>query len=134
MSVALPSILYATNVMHIDEKDIERLQVIENGVYRKILGAPKYAPNCTLRGEIRASLMKSRVIEGRLQYIRSIWDRENGLLKLVLEDQFDRPGKWMKKTMDWMEYVNVSKREREKERDRDKDRESEREIDRDRER
>ena len=110
-SVALPSILYATNVMNIDEKDIERLQVIENGVYRKILGAPKYAPNCTLRGEIGASLMKSRVIEGRLQYIRSIWDRENGLLKLVLEDQFDRPGKWMKKTMDWMEYVNVSKRE-----------------------
>ena len=110
-SVVVPAILYASCAINIGEKDIDKLQVIENGVYRKILGAPKYAPNCTLRGEIGASLMKTRIVEGRLQYIRSIWERKNDLLKIVLEDQFERPGRWMKKTKEWMNYVGITRRE-----------------------
>lgn len=110
-SIVLPTILYAINIMNIREIDIEKLQVIENGVYRKILGAPKYAANSTLRGEIGASKMKSRVIESRLQYIRSIGERENELLKRVLEDQLDKTGLWTRKTKEWMEYIGVSSRE-----------------------
>ncbi len=51
------------------ETEIQQLQRIENGVYRQILGAPKYAPTCTLRGEIGASLMKRRIIDGRIPYL-----------------------------------------------------------------
>jgi hypothetical protein len=29
---------------------VERLQVVENRVYKAILGAPRYTPVCTLRG------------------------------------------------------------------------------------
>ena len=41
---------YGVNVITLTEKEISQLQVIENGVYRRSLGAPRYAPNFTLRG------------------------------------------------------------------------------------
>ena len=49
-NIALSWILYGVNVITLTEKEISQLQVIENGVYRRILGAPRYAPNFTLRG------------------------------------------------------------------------------------
>ena len=55
-SVALPSILYGTKVINLTEDEINKLRRIENSVWRQILGAPGYAPICTLRGEIGTSL------------------------------------------------------------------------------
>ena len=40
-SIALPAVLYGANVMALTETESKQLQVIENGVYRQILGAPK---------------------------------------------------------------------------------------------
>ena len=48
------------------------LQKIENSVYRCILGAAHYSPNVTLRGEIGALLIRKRVINGRINYIKGI--------------------------------------------------------------
>ena len=39
--IALPAVLYGANVMALTETESKQLQVIENGVYRQILGAPK---------------------------------------------------------------------------------------------
>ena len=39
--VALPSILYGISTIHLTETEIDRLQRIENSVYRKILGGTK---------------------------------------------------------------------------------------------
>ena len=98
-SIALPAILYGVNVMTLTETEIKQLQTIENGVYRKILGAPKYAPNCTLRGEIGSSLMKTRIMKGHLQYIRTTLQGRNELLKKVMEIELERKGsKWAKTT------------------------------------
>ena len=83
-SLALPSILYGGNIISISEQDVKKLQTIENGVYRQLLGGPKYAPNCTLRGEVGASLMKTRIIQGQLQYLRSTMQGNNMLLKEVM--------------------------------------------------
>lgn len=71
-NVALPSILYGTSIIKITEAETEKLQTIENSVYRQILGAPRYAQNSTLRGEIGSSRMRTRVIEGTLLYMKSI--------------------------------------------------------------
>lgn len=38
-NVALPSILYGTSIITLTEAEIDKLQTIENGVYRRILGA-----------------------------------------------------------------------------------------------
>ena len=55
-SVALPSILYGSTIIDLNEMEISKLQRIENGVFRQILGAPSYTPLATLRGgEVGAS-------------------------------------------------------------------------------
>ena len=86
----------------------KKLQVIENGVYRKMLGAPKYAPNCTLRGEVGASLMATRVMSGRLQYIRSIMQGSNEMMKEVIREMMhDDKNKWMKATKVYLDKVGL---------------------------
>ena len=82
-SVALPYVLYGCNAVDLNEDTIKKLQVIENGVCRKLMGAPRGAAVCTLRGEIGISEMKMRCIEGRLKYVNNIEHRGNGLLRAV---------------------------------------------------
>lgn len=106
--VVIPSILYGASIININETEIKTLQRIENGVYRNILGASKYAPICTLRGEIGASLMKTRIINGRFQYLKSIEEGENQLLKEIVGEMFeDDRNKWMKVTKTYMNTVGV---------------------------
>ena len=80
-SIVLPSILYGTNIINLTEDNINELQKIENSVYMSILGAVHYSPNVTLRGEIGASLVKKRVINGRINYIKGIQSNRNKLLE-----------------------------------------------------
>ena len=83
--------------MTLTETESKQLQVIENGVYRKILGAPKYAPNCTLRGEIGSSLMKSKILKGHLQYARTVLQGCKELVKRVMDIELERKkSKWAK--------------------------------------
>ena len=83
-SIALPSILYGVNVINLSEEDIDDLQKIENSVYRTILNAPQYAPNSTLRSEIGSSLMKKRIMNGRINFMKSILNGRNKLLENIL--------------------------------------------------
>ena len=76
-SIALPSLLYGTNIINLIDDNIRELQTIENSVYRCILEAAHYSPNVTLRGELRASLMRKRVINGRINYIKDIKRNRN---------------------------------------------------------
>ena len=57
---------------------------MENSVYRCILGASHYSPNVTLRREIGASLMRKRVINSRMNYIKGIQRNRNDLLESIL--------------------------------------------------
>ena len=50
-------------------------------MYRSILNAPPYAPN--VRGEIGASLMKKRIIQGRLSYMKSIMSERNQIMHII---------------------------------------------------
>ena len=109
-NVAMPSILYGINVINMTETDIQHLQRIENGVYRQILGAPKYAPISTLRGEIGASLMKKRIIDGGIQYLRRIRSGSNELLKRILQDtQERRSTDWIRTTNKYLHEINASR-------------------------
>ena len=74
-SVSLPSIIYGINVINLTDDDIKNLQTIENSVYRAILGAPDYALNSTMRSKIGASLMKTRIINTRISYIKRMCER-----------------------------------------------------------
>ena len=109
-NLVLPSLLHSIDVLTLTKTDIAKLQVIENGVYRKILGAPSYAPSCTLRGEIGASLMKTRIMKGRMQYLRSIKERNNDLLKKILLDMEDRKFAWFLETEKYAEELKIDLR------------------------
>ena len=107
-SIVLPSILYGTNIINLTEDNIHELQKIENSVYRSILGAAHYSPNVTLRGEICASLVKKRVINGRLNYIKGIQSNRNKLLETILWTiETERETKWIKTTRKYKNVTNI---------------------------
>ena len=59
-NVVLAEILYGSDIVTYNKKEIGDMQRTENQAYRYISGAPRYAPICTLRGEIGASPMNNR--------------------------------------------------------------------------
>ena len=83
-SIALSKALFGLGVMTIKAEQIQKMQVIENKVYRLILRAPMITPVAALRGEIGASTMKSRARESRILLAKSIIDGNNELVKTIL--------------------------------------------------
>ena len=109
--VVLPAILYGAAILDMNENEIRKLQRIENGVARRILGAPRYAAVGTLRGEIGMSEMKTRIIGGRIQYMKSIEERGNELLKRMLEEmKEDANDRWMKVTRKYLDEIGINER------------------------
>ena len=107
-TIALPSILYATKASTLNENEIQKLQRLENAVFRHILGAPPYAPICTLRGEIGSSLMKTCIMEGHIQYIRKMLQGKNSLLKEVIRIQVEEnKTRWAKVTMKYLTIITL---------------------------
>ena len=106
--VALPRVLYAVEVMDMTEEDIRRLQVMENGVLRKMLNAPSYAVVAGLRGEVGIGTMKSRLIRGRLQYVRRKKQGEDSIAARMMEEMIEHGGSsWMKKTVEYMKWIGI---------------------------
>ena len=84
-------------------------QICENGVLRQILGAPRYSPICMLRGEVGTSLMKARIMEGHLQFLRSTMQGSNDLTRKVARLEFEvRRSTWAKTTRGYLESVGMS--------------------------
>ena len=67
--MAVPAIMYGRSVVTTSKTNINNLQRIENRVWRCLLGIGGYATVEALRGEIGASIVKSRVRETMLTYI-----------------------------------------------------------------
>ena len=111
-SLALPSILYGANVFIITDVEMKKLEKIENGVYRQMLGAPRYTAKCALRGEVGASMMKTRIINGHLQYVRSTLQGTNQLLREVMETLMgEKRTKWAKMTKAYLDTVNLKRKQ-----------------------
>ena len=94
-------------MINLTEDDIRSLQTIENSVYGAILGAPDYAPNSTLRCEIGASLMKTRIINTRINYMKRMCEK-NKLLGLILHNLvLEQNTKWIKVSMKYLDEVKL---------------------------
>ena len=57
-NICIPAILYGFDIMKINKKEVDNLQIIENNVYRRILRAASYTPVGVLRGEVGSSLVR----------------------------------------------------------------------------
>ena len=58
--VALPSILMENQVANLNLTHVNKLHIIENGVYRRILGVAHDTVLETMRGDIGVSLMEKQ--------------------------------------------------------------------------
>ena len=84
--VALPSILMGNQAANFSQTQINQLQTIENGVYRKILGGAHNTVLETIRGDIGASLMESRIMENKILLVKNIMEGSNELMKEILSN------------------------------------------------
>ena len=66
----MPALMYGKQVVILSKKVIEKLQAIENGVYRYLIGVAGNTPVATLRGEVGASRVESRAMETILMFAR----------------------------------------------------------------
>merc|ERR1712008_330115 len=106
--VALPSILMGAGVMNFKQEDINKLQTIENGVYRKILGGGWSTPIVTLRGEMGSSMMESRIMENKILLVKSIIDGKNELMKEILRNMRKNKKERKKKNSGyWIDRLDI---------------------------
>ena len=111
-SVVLPSVLMGTSVVCWNKGEIEKLQRIENGVWRVILGAPSYTANVTLQGEIGASSMEARDMKIKLSYESYLSGCCNELVRSVYEETRGRgDGRWADTTGNYRMRLGVDLRE-----------------------
>ena len=87
---------------------MEKLQRIENNVYRQIMGAPRYTQETALRGEIGASSMQARIMITRIIYYQYILKgKSNDLLKRIGEEMKAGGDKWVKETEEYMKQGGI---------------------------
>ena len=98
--MAVPAILYGRAVVPTSKTLTENLQRKENMVWRHILGIGGYSAVASLRGEVGSSLMKTRIMDSNLQYVRDVMNGKFGNVKEMMEDTIK------KKKGNW--YVTVS--------------------------
>merc|ERR1711888_492281 len=73
----------------------ENLHKRENMVWRHILGIGGYSAVASLRGEVGSSLMKTRIMDSNLQYVRAVLNGKFGNVKEMMEDTIKRQkGMW----------------------------------------
>ena len=109
-SIVLPAVLYGSNVVEYNEKEQERLQVIQNQVCRRILNAPKWATNSATRGEIGMSTMSSRIIKSRLNYVNNRRKEGNELIKTVMNELEENEGRWKTFTRKQCDKINIEQK------------------------
>ena len=107
-SIVLPSVLFAMEVIDLREEDIEKMQRQENAMMRRMLRAPKYATKVGMRGEIGIGTMKSRVVRGRIQYLRRKMQGNNELIKRVIVSMKERDIGWWRRTQRYLEWANMT--------------------------
>ena len=106
--IIIPSILYGSGIIDFTKDELNKLQAIENSVYRKILGAPKYTPVECLRGDVGASSVVSRDIRTKLNYYKYIKTGNNKLLKDILTDMEEKNYEIVKSYENMMKLLRIT--------------------------
>lgn len=109
--IVLPSILHASSIMTYTKTEIDKLQTIENTVYRQMLGAPKYAQVTTLRVEVGATSMTARIMQGQLrQYLQSSMEEDgNGIVQKIIQVMRDeKRDNWILKTNNYLHTLGIN--------------------------
>merc|ERR1711942_644294 len=106
--MAMPSILFGRAVVPTCKTKIEALQRKENKIWRYLLGIGGYSTVDALRGEMGASMVKSRIMETTLQYVRGTMNSEFDNIKEMMQDTIrSEAGRWYKMVNSYVEELNM---------------------------
>ena len=111
-SVVMPMLLHGSSVIDYKKEELRKLQSIENGVFRMILGARKYTAEEGVRGEAGASLFQTRIMKSKLTYIQSILKGgRNELVEQIIRNSIVcRADTWSEDSMKILDTLGVSVR------------------------
>ena len=85
----IPAFLFGKQVVTLPKKIIDKLQKIENNMYRYLIGVGATTPVATLRGEVGASSVESRVMETVLSFTRDTLQGRFVDVKSYMEHDLD---------------------------------------------
>merc|ERR1711891_22371 len=106
--VKVPSILFGRAVVPTCNTLAEKLQRKENKVWRHTMGIGGYSTVAGLRGEMGASLMKTRVMKATLQYVREVMNGEYEGIKRMMKDIIKmKKGNWYRVVNSYLKELKI---------------------------
>merc|ERR1712121_417601 len=106
--ISIPSLLVGRAVVPTCNTLAEKLQRKENKVWRHAMGIGGYATVARLRGEMGASLMKTRVMKTTLQYVREVMEGKFENIKRMMEDIIKlRKGNWYRIVNSYLQELKI---------------------------
>ena len=107
--IALPNILYGSDVIDYQTNELNKVQVLENKAYRLILQVPHYTANSFLRGEIGASSSKSRDMKNKILFLKHCFQPDtNSLLKEIITIDYEREiTPWIKTVKSYLKDLKL---------------------------
>ena len=109
-NVIVPGVLTGVGVLSFTVEQVDRLQVIENRVYRRLMGVTRATAISALRGEVGASLMRSRIIESKVKLAKSMMTSDNELVREVANRVLrDGDSNWNKLLKRYMVEVGIGR-------------------------
>ena len=108
-NAALPSIMHGTEIVCFTKKQISDLQTEENKAFRYTVNARKCTAISALRGEMGASLQKTRDMKTKILFLRHILT-DNNLMKEILIHQLEakKTTKWIKQIKEYLEELQIN--------------------------
>ena len=101
--------MFGRAVVPTSKSKIEAIQRKENKVWRHVLGIGGYSTVAALRGELGASLVKSRVMETTLQYVRNVMNSNFENIREMMKDTVEqKKGNWYRTVNSYVEELGIS--------------------------
>ena len=106
--VSIPSILFGRAVVPTSNTLIKEIQRRENKVWRYLMDIGSFSAVDALRGEIGASLVRSRIMETMLQYVRSVMNSNFDTLKRMMLHTIEvGTGKWFNTVDSYIKELGI---------------------------
>ena len=105
----MTALLYGKQIITLPKKIIKKLQVIENRVFRYMIGVAGFVSISALRGEVGASRVETRIMETILMFTK---DTLTGTFRKVKEymehEKFTEKGIWIKTANTYREEIGMT--------------------------
>ena len=107
--MAMPALLFGRAIVPTCATKIEGLQRLENRVWRFLMDIGGYSTVDALRGEMGASLVKSRVMETMLLYVIDTMNSNFDNIKEMMLDTIEtEKGRWYNNINSYREELDIS--------------------------